>query len=84
MYNCTEERWLETTYSTLGEGKALFSRNVKLGMFGLEMEPKENFVAYSTQIVFLIIRLLLRNVLMVAINTCGKNTIMGELIYEIK
>lgn len=83
MYNCTELHWLETTYSTLGEGKALFCRNVKSGMFGLEMEPKENFVAYSTQIVFLIIRLLLGNVLMVAINTCGKNTIAGELIYEI-
>ena len=34
----------------------LFRRNVKSGMFGLAVVPKENFFAYSTQFVFLILR----------------------------
>ena len=62
MYNRTDERWLESTYSALGEGKVLFSKNVKPGMFGLVITPKEIFPVYSTEFVFLTIRLVPRNV----------------------
>ena len=61
----------------------MFSRNVKREMFGLGIAPKESFLAYSTQFVFLIIRLVPRNVVMVAIDMCGKSPITGEWIYEI-
>ena len=83
MYNCTEKRWLESTYSAVGEGKVLFSRNVKPGMFGLGIAPKETFLAYSTQFVFLIIRLVPGNVVMVAIDMCRKSPITGEWIYGV-
>ena len=83
MCNCTEERWLKSTYSAVGEGKVLFSRNVKPGMFGLGMEPKENFLAYSTQLVFLTIRLEPGNVVVVAIDMCAKSPITWEWIYGI-
>ena len=83
MYNRTEYRWLESTYSPAGEGKALFSRNVKPGMFGLGIAPKEIFLVYSTQFVFLTIRLVPGNVAMVAIDMCGKGPITGEWIYGI-
>ena len=33
MYNRTEKRWLESTYSAIMKGKVLFSKNVKSGMF---------------------------------------------------
>ena len=68
---------------TVGEGKVLFSRNVKSGMFGLGIALKETFLAYSTQFVFLIIRLAPGNVVMVAIDMCGKSPITGEWIYGI-
>ena len=29
MFNLTEQQWLESTYSAVGEGKVLFNRNVK-------------------------------------------------------
>ena len=58
MYNRTEYGWLESTYSAVREGKVLFSRNVKPGMFGLGITAKEIFLAYSTQFVLLIIRLI--------------------------
>ena len=80
MYNCTEW-WLESTYSTVGQGKALFSRNVKPGIFRLGMVPKENFLVYSTQFVLLTIRLVTGNVMMVAIDICGKSAITREWIY---
>ena len=35
----------------------MFSRNVKSGMFGLGIMPKEIFLAYSTQFIFSTIRL---------------------------
>ena len=38
------------------EVKVLFSTIAKPGMFGLVMVPKEGFLAYSTQFIFLIIR----------------------------
>ena len=82
MYNCTEW-WLENTYLTVGQGKALFSRNVKPGIFRLGMVPKENFLVYSTQFVLLTIRLVTGNVMMVAIDICGKSAIMREWIYGI-
>ena len=77
MYNRIEERWLERTYSAAGERKALFSRNVKPGMSGLGIAPKEIFLASSTQFVFLTVRLVPRNVVMVTIDMCGKSPITG-------
>ena len=65
------------------EGKVLFSRNVKPWMFGLGIVPKETFLMYSTQFVFLIIRLVPGNVVLVAIDMCGKSPIIGEWIYGI-
>ena len=61
----------------------MFSRNVKPGLFGLGIVPKETFLTYSTQFVFLIIRLVPGNVVMLAIDMCGKSPITGEWIYEI-
>ena len=52
-------------------------------MFGLGIAPKEIFLAYSTQFVFLTIRLVPGNVVMVAIDMCGKSPITGEWIYGI-
>ena len=84
MYNRTEKPWLESTNSSVGEGKVLFSRNVKPGIFGLGMfAPKETFLTYSTQFVFLIIRLVPGNLVMVANDMCGKSPITGEWIYGI-
>ena len=83
MYNRTEERWLESTYVAVREGKVLFSRNIKPGMFGLGIAPKEIFLAYSTQFVFSTIRLVPGNVVMVAIDMCKKSPITGEWIYGI-
>ena len=61
----------------------MFSRNVKPGMFGLGIVPKETFLAYSTQFVLLIIRLAPGNVVMVALDMCGKSPITGEWIFGI-
>ena len=61
----------------------MFSRNVKPGMFGLGIVQKENFLAYSTQLVFLIIRLVPGNAVMVAIDICRKIPMTGEWIYGI-
>ena len=84
MYNRTEERRLESTYSTtVREGKVLFSRNDKPGMFGLGMVRKKNFLVYSTQVVFLTIRLVPGNVVMVTLYMCRKSPITGEWIYGI-
>ena len=52
-------------------------------MFGLGIAPKEIFLAYSTQFVFSTIRLVPGNVVMVAIDMCGKSPITGEWIYGI-
>ena len=67
----------------VGEGKVLFSTIAKPGMFGLDIVSKENFLAYSTQFIFLVIRLVPGNVVMVAIDMCGKSPITGEWIYGI-
>ena len=56
MYNRTGLRWLESKYSAVGEEKALFSTIAKPELFGLGMVLKENFLACSTQLIFLIIR----------------------------
>ena len=61
----------------------MFSRNVKPGMFGLGIVQKENFLAYSTQLVFLIIRLVPGNAVVVAIDICRKIPMTGEWIYGI-
>ena len=61
----------------------MFSKNVKPGMFGLGIALKETFLAYLTQFVFLIIILVPANVVMVAIDMCGKSPITGEWIYGI-
>ena len=42
------------------------------------MSPKEGFLAYSTQFIFLIIRLVPGNLVMVAIDMCGKSPITWE------
>ena len=67
----------------VGEGKVLFCTIAETGMFELGMVPKEVFLAYSTQFIFLIIRLVPGNVVMVAIDMCGKSPITGEWIYGI-
>ena len=60
------------------EGKVLFSTIAKPGMLGVGMAPKENFLVYSMQFIFLIIRLLPGNVVMVAIGMYGKSPITGK------
>ena len=65
------------------EEKVLFSKIAKPRIFGLGMTSKENFFAYSTQFIFLIIRLVPGNVVMVTIYMCWKNPITGEWIYGI-
>ena len=67
----------------VGEGKILFSRNVKPEMFGLGIAPRETFLVYSTQFVFLIIIFVPGNVIMVAIDMCGKSPITRERIFGI-
>ena len=67
----------------VGEGKVLFSRNVKPGVSGLGIAPKETFLAYSTQFVLLIIRFVPGNVVVAALDMCGKITITGDWIYGI-
>ena len=52
-------------------------------MFGLGMVSKEGFLTYSTQFIFLIMRLVPGNVVMVAIDMYGKSLITGEWIYGI-
>ena len=59
----------------------MFTIIAKPGMFGLGMVPKEVFLAYSTQFIFLIIRLVPGNVVMVTIGMCVKSPIMEEWIY---
>ena len=61
----------------------MFSTIAKPGMFGLGMVPKEGFLAYSTQIMLLIIRPVPGNMVMVATDMCGKSLITGEWIYGI-
>ena len=78
MYNRTGQRSLESTYSSVGEAKVLFSTIAKPGMFGIGMAPRENFLAYSTQFIFSIIRIVLENVVMVIIYMYGKSPITGE------
>ena len=65
------------------ERKVFFSTIAKSGMLGLGMAPKENFLAYSTQFIFLMIRLVPGNVVIVAIDMCGKSPITGVWIYGI-
>ena len=65
------------------EGKVLFNTIAEPEMFGLGIVPKEVFLAYSTQFIYLIIRLLPGNVAMVATDMCGKSPITGEWIYGI-
>ena len=61
----------------------MFSRNVKRGMFGLGIGTKETFLAYSTQFVFLKIRTVPGNIVMVAIDMCGKIPITAKWIFGI-
>ena len=55
------------------EGKVFSGRNVNPGMFGLGVAPKEIFLAYSIQFVFLTIRLVPGNVVMVTFDMRGKS-----------
>ena len=52
-------------------------------MFGLGMVSKESFLTYSTQFIFLIIRLVPGKLVMVTTDICGKSLITGELIHGI-
>ena len=61
----------------------MFSEVAKPGVFGLGIEPKQNFLGYSTQFIFLIIRLVPGNVVIAAIDMCGKSPITEESIYGI-
>ena len=61
----------------------MFSTTAKPGMFGLGMAPKENFLAYSPQFIFMIIRLVPENMVMVANDMGRKSPITGEWIYGI-
>ena len=61
----------------------MFSIIAELGMFGLGMVPKEVFLSYSTEFIFLIIRLVPGNVVMAAIDMCGKSPITWEWIHGI-
>ena len=65
------------------ERKVLFSKTVKPDMIGLEMPLKENFLTYSAQFVFLVIRIVPGNVVMVSSDMCGKSPITREWIYGI-
>ena len=65
------------------ERKVFFSTIAKPGMLGLGMAPKENFLAYSTQFIFLMIRLVPGNVVIVVIDMCGKSPITRVWIYGI-
>ena len=53
-------------------------------MFWLGKAPKENFLVYSTQIVFSIIRLVSGHVIMIAIDICGNSPVTGEWIMELR
>ena len=61
----------------------MFSTIAELGMFGLGIVLREGFLAYSNQFIFLIIRLVPGNVVMVATDMCGKSAITGEWTYGI-
>ena len=50
------------------------------GMLGLGMASNENFLPYSTQFIFLIIKLVPGNVVMVAIDMCRKSPIKRKWI----
>ena len=67
-----------------GEGKVLFSTIAKSRMFGLGMVPKESFLAYSTQFMFSIIRLVPGNVVTVAIDMCEKNLLRESGYMELR
>ena len=82
MYN-RKQRWLGSIYLAVGKAKVLFSTIAKPGMFGLDISSKENFLAYSTQFIFLIIRFVPGNVVMVAIVMCAKSPMTGKWIYGI-
>ena len=69
MYNHTKQWWLESTYSAVGEENVLFSRNAKPGMFGLGIVN----LAYFTQFIFLIKRLVPGKMVMVAIVMYSKS-----------
>ena len=63
--------------------KVLFSIIAQPRMFGLAMVPKEGFLAYSTQFIFLIVRLVPGNVILITIDMSGKSPIAEEWIYGI-
>ena len=57
----------------------MFSRNIKPGILGLGIASKEIFLVYSTQFVFSTVRLVPGNVVMVAIDMCGKRYVFKYL-----
>ena len=73
--NISSQIFKRELYSAVREGKVLFNTIAKPGMFGLGMALKENFLAYPTEFIFLIIRLVPGNVVMVAIDMSGRSPI---------
>ena len=57
--------------------------HAKPEIFVLGMVPEKNFPVYSTKFIFLIIRFVPGNVVMVAIVMCAKSPITGKWIYGI-
>ena len=66
------------------EQKVLFSRIVKPRMFGLGIAPKEVFLAYSTQFLFLSKRLVPGSVVSVAIDMHRESPIITEWLYGLR
>ena len=66
---------LESTFWAVGEGKVLFSRYLKPGMFGLGIVLKKIFLTYSAHFVFSTVRLVPGNPVMVIIDISGKSSI---------
>ena len=80
-------RLCNTVYLILNSSSLLcISEFISLMQIGVSLKENkvvENKVVGSTQFVILIIRLVPGNVVMVAIDMCGKSPITGEWIYGI-
>lgn len=59
---------------TVGKAEVLFSIIPKPGMFGLDMASMENFLAYSTKYLLLMIKVVPGKVVTVVIDMCGRSS----------
>ena len=69
---------LKAPIQLLGRGRSYLAQLLNLGCLGQAMALKGNFIAYLTNFIFLVVRLLPGNMVMVAIDICGKSPITGE------